>query len=118
MRSVLIEAGGHFRKRTASRIVAISKCSLLLRAERFVVPCEEALVQFERILRRRHDKEVMYEWANIRRCGLRVTFEVNWYDLQFFHARKAAYRVGPHALAFQRFGATHDDFRIVHRVLA
>jgi hypothetical protein len=104
--------------RTGAPLAAVSKCSVLLRSPDFVEPCEKALIQFEKILRERPDREIKYEWANVYRRGLKVTFEVNWYDVQFFEDRKNAYRVGPHAFAFQRFGAVADDFTLRHKVMS
>lgn len=113
----LIVAGGDFRRRTGSELVAVTKCALLLRDARYIEPCERAFVEFEEILRERTDDEIKYEWKNVYRRALRVSFDVNWYDLDFFEDRKGAYRVGPHAPAFQRFGAVPDDFDLRHHVL-
>lgn len=113
----LVVRGGDFRARTGARVVALSHCSLRLQSELCVEPCERAFVQFEGILRERADPEIKYEWENVYRDGLNITFTVNWYDSHFFQDRKNAYRVGPHAFVFQRFGAVAGDFEIRHQVL-
>ena len=113
----LIVRGGDFRHRTSAELVAVSKCSFDLRSLKFVEPCERAFVEFEEILRSRPDSEIKYEWENVYRHGLRVTFDVNWYDLEFFEDRRMAYRVGPHPLALQRFGAVPDDLAVRHRII-
>jgi len=114
---VMIVRGGEFRRRTGAELVAVTKCTLQLRAARYIEPCERAFVQFEEILRERADDEIKYEWENVYREGLKVAFNVNWYELDFFEDRKGAYRVGPHPLAFQRFGSVPEDFRLRHRIL-
>jgi hypothetical protein len=113
----LIVRGGDFRRRTGASIVVVTRCILQLRSTTFVDPCEKAFIQFEKILRDRKDHEIKYEWENIYRQGIRVTFNVNWYDQIFFEDRKNAYLVGPHAFAFQRFGAVADDFKVRHQVV-
>lgn len=113
----LVVLGGDFRLRTGATLVAVSKCALLLKSTNFIEPCERAFIEFEEILRERPDEEIKYEWENVYRRDLRVTFDVNWYDREFFEDRKNAYRVGPHAFAFQRFGAVADDFVLRHRTL-
>lgn len=112
----LVVAGGDFRLRTGAKLVAVSKCSLKLRSIEFIEACETAFIEFEEILREREDSEIKYEWENIYRRSLLVTFDVNWYDIEFFRDRKNAYRVGPHAFVFQRFGAVADDFLLRHHV--
>jgi hypothetical protein len=98
--------------------VAVTKCNLKLRSIKFIAACETAFVEFEQILRERPDSEIKYEWGNVYRRDLLVTFDVNWYDIEFFQDRKNAYRVGPHAFVFQRFGAVADDFVLRHHVSA
>lgn len=112
----LIVAGGDFRARTGAKLVAVTKCSLKLRSVEFIEACETAFIEFEQILREREDNEIKYEWENIYRKGLLLTFDVNWYDIEFFQDRKNAYRVGPHAFVFQRFGAVADDFVLRHHL--
>jgi hypothetical protein len=112
----LIVSGYDFGTRNSRKPVVVSKCSFVLKSTDYIPACEEALIQFERILRERPDNEIKYEWANVCRCHLTITFDVYWYDKEFFEKRKNAYRVGPHAFAFQRFGATADDFLIVHEL--
>lgn len=111
----LIVRGGDFRARTSARVVAVSRCDFTLRARKYIEPCERAFVEFEEILRSRDDRDIKYEWENVVREGLHVTFDVNWFDLEFFQDRKLAYRVGPHPLALQRFGAVPDDLVVRHR---
>lgn len=109
--------GGEFGRRTCTEAVAISKCKLHLRQRSQIAECERALLQFAEILSRRGDHETQYEWSNVRRKGLTVEFEILWYDLSFFEARKNAYQVGPHRLAFLRFGASVDDLVVQHKTL-
>lgn len=109
--------GGEFGRRTSTEAVAISKCTLRLRDVSQITECERALIQFAGILSRRAEHETLYEWSNVRRKGLMVEFDILWYDLLFFEARKDAYRVGPHRLAFLRFGATVDDLVVQHKIL-
>jgi hypothetical protein len=111
----LIVLGADFAIRTGAKPVVVSHCTLKLRSSECIAACEEALIQFEGMLRRRPDGEIEYEWANVYRRGLTVTFEVRWYSLDFFRERKDAYRFGPHPFVFRRFGATPDDFHLVHR---
>jgi hypothetical protein len=111
----LIVLGADFALRTGARPVVVSHCTLKLRSREHIPACEEALIQFEGMLRRRPDGEIEYEWANVYRRGLTVTFEVRWYSLDFFRERKDAYRFGPHPFVFHRFGAIPDDLHIVHR---
>ena len=111
---VLILKGGDFADRTSARPCVISRCELRLKSEEMITECEKSFIQFEEILRRRLDSEIKYEWANVYRAGLVVTFDVNWYDRRFFEERKDAYKVGPHPFAFQRFGAVAEDFEIHH----
>ncbi len=113
----LIVQGGAFRRRTGARIVAVTKATFVLKNKKYIEPCERAFIEFEEVLRERPDSEVKYEWEHIYRSELRLTFDLNWYDLEFFHDRKNAYRVGPHAFAFQRFGADADDFILKHKIL-
>lgn len=115
MRSLVV-AGADYATRKSIAPVAVSHCKFELKHPRQISPCEKAFVQFERILRQRPDAEVKYEWANVFRQGLTVTFDVNWYDMRFFEDRKNAYLVGPHAFAFQRFGAVAEDFEIIHEI--
>ena len=117
MNNILIIKGGDFRARTGASLVAISKCSLNLRSENFIEKCEQAFVEFEEILSQRNDDDIKYEWEDVYRKGLLITFNVNWYNLEFFYDRKNAYKYGPHAFAFQRFGATAKDFKLRHKVL-
>lgn len=111
----LIVRGGDFRRRTGVSVIVVTRCSLQLRSSAYVDSCEQAFIQFEKILRDRKDHEIKYEWENVYRQGLRVTFNVNWYDKVFFEDRKNAYLVGPHAFVFQRFGAVANDFKIRHQ---
>ena len=113
----LIVLGNDYGRRHFAKPVVVSRCAFDLKSSEHIDACEKAFIQFERILRERTDDEVKYEWANVYRCGLTVTFDVHWYDYKFFENRKNAYRVGPHAFAFQRFGAVADDFKIVHEVM-
>lgn len=115
--TVLIVSGNDYGKRNSISPIVISKCKFELKSPEFIGACEKAFIQFERILRDRPDEEIKYEWANVYRNNLMVTFDVFWYDKRFFENRKEAYRVGPHAFAFQRFGAVVDDFQIVHYIV-
>lgn len=110
----LVCKGYDFGLRNGIEPLAISKCEITLRSSELADECEKALLQFERILRKRPEEGIKYEWANICRSGVSFSFDIYWYDLRFFEQRKVAYRVGPHALAFQRFGATPDDFNVTH----
>lgn len=111
----LLFLGGEFGRRTCKNVVAISTCRLRLRSASQIAECEGALLQFADILSRRANHEVLYEWSNVRRKGLIVDFDILWYDLEFFEARKDAYKVGPHRLAFLRFGANVDDLTVHHK---
>jgi hypothetical protein len=111
----LIVTGGDFAERTGATPVMVSHCILTLRLPKYIAECERAFLQFERLLRNRRDEDIKYEWINVFRHGLKVYFEINWYDYGFFQDRKEAYRVGPHPFVFQRFGAVDEDFQIDHR---
>lgn len=113
--SELIERGGSFGERTRTNPVAISRCSVEVADDEAAERCVTALIQFERYLRKRPDDAKFYEWANIRRKGHRFDFDIYWYDRRFFEERKEAYKVGAHALAFQRFGTTPSDFSVRHQ---
>jgi len=113
--SKLIERGGSFGARTRTNPVAISRCSVEVADHEAAERCVTALIQFERYLRKRPDDATFYEWANIRRRGNRFDFDIYWYDRRFFEERKEAYKVGAHALAFQRFGTTPSDFSVQHQ---
>ena len=111
-----IASGGDFSKRTNATPVVISRCTLRLRSDAHISECEKALIQFERILRQRSDDEIAYEWANVCRDGLVISFDIYWYNERFFLERKEAYRTGAHPFVFQRFGAVADDFCITHEL--
>jgi hypothetical protein len=114
---ILIVAGGDYAARTGRQPTVISRCKFTLRGAEYIDACHVAFVQFERILRKRDDAEIRYEWSNVCRTGLVVEFDINWYDLWFFEQRRNAYRVGPHPFAFGRFGATPDDFELKHEYI-
>ena len=111
---ILILRGGDFSSRTGAKPVVVSHCSLRLKSPRLVANCEAALMQFERLLRERPDNEIKYEWANMCKHNKTVTFDVLWYEIEFFEDRKAAYLFGAHPFVFQRFGADPEELEIVH----
>lgn len=106
-----------FYRRTQTKPVAISKCKFLIPKASFLPELKSALVQFEEVLRRRDDREIKYEWADIRLNNLTVTFYINWYDAVFFEERKKAYLVGAHPFVFQRFGVQPRQIKISHVLL-
>ena len=111
---VMMDIGGHFARRTGAVPVIVSHCFLRLGTDADVERCRKALIEFDRVLRRRPDSDVRYEWANVKLSNRRLSMDIYWYNSDFFERRKAAYRVGAHPLAFQRFGAGVDEFEIEH----
>lgn len=110
----LLEAGRYSGRRSGRSPVALSRCTFQVDSIEKVRPCIDALIQFERHLRKRSDEDTLYEWASIIRRGLAFELYIHWYSLEFFLDRRDAYMTGPHPFAFERFGCRPSDFEVSH----
>lgn len=75
---VILLGAPEFGARTNKTPVLISYCSFKLREDTFVSKCDEALLQFIEILRKRDAAYIKYEWTNVKRIGLNATLDIYW----------------------------------------
>lgn len=55
-----------------------------------------------------------WDWSIASYKGNTVRFGVEWYDKDFFEERKEAYLNPKHTVMYSHFGATVNDFTVVH----
>lgn len=60
------------------------------------------------------DDLLMYTWELVRRKELSIRFVVAWYDLDFYEARKDAFKSDQHSKIFEKFNVTASDLTVTH----
>ncbi len=86
--------------------------------ERDLRECVRLLRWSDERLRARPEQLLLWECQSTFRESMTIHFGVNRYDQDFFERRQEAFREPTHAAYYARFGATPDDFRMSHMVLA
>jgi len=99
------------------KLVARTSCEITFDDEEHLQKCVEALKESDEELSKRPDSLKLWDWGRTYREGMTIYFGVNWYDAEFFAARKEAFKTPKHAAFFLKFGATPEQFKVVHEVL-
>jgi hypothetical protein len=98
-------------------LVAQTSVEITFDDEALLEKCVEALRESDEELAKRPDALKMWDWAKTFRVGMTIQFGVNWYDIEFFNQRKDAFKTPKHVAIYEKFGATPDQFKVVHKVL-
>ncbi len=80
--------------------------------------CVKLLRWSDERLRARPDLRILWSWEITFREGMRISFGVNWYNADFFHERKDAFREPSHLRFYEMFGATPEALHLRHEILS
>ncbi|WP_155253307.1 hypothetical protein [Bradyrhizobium japonicum] len=93
---------------------ARSEVQITFNNERDLRQCVRLLRWSDERLRARPDQRILWDWQMTWREGMTIYFGVNWYNREFFEARKDAFLNPEHQSYYAMFGATADQFKIRH----
>lgn len=103
------------RKRNGKHVVALSEVEIRLASENDKEICLRHLEESDRRFSMIDSNP--WDWQSVRTQGLKVRFAVEWYDLDFFGARRDAFRDADHAAMYSDFGATLEDLTVRHFIV-
>jgi hypothetical protein len=95
---------------------ARTKVKITFNNERDLRQCVRLLRWSDQRLLGRPDQRILWDWERIFKEGITISFGVNWYNKEFFDARKDAIRDQEHQDYFSIFGASANDFEVTHEI--
>ena len=100
------------RKRNGKSVVALSEVEIRLDSEDNRDTCLRHLDESDR----RFSQIVSnpWDWQSVRTHGLTVRFAVEWYERDFFDARREAFQDHNHVAMYSDFGAALADITVEH----
>lgn len=113
----LLLEGEEDGRRGDKKMVAFSRCSISFDDESSLQACVKALEASDIALRNRPEELMLWDWQITTRSGMTITFGVSWYDHDFYHSRREAFKDARHLEQYADFGATIDDFTVQHFIV-
>lgn len=106
-----------WKRDPSHKLIARTYCEVVFDNEDDLQKCVAALRESDERLKQRPDEWLLWDWQATYREGMKIILGVNWYDLDFFRARKDAYKNPAHIQYLSRFGATPERLQIRHEVM-
>lgn len=98
-------------------VYARTEVKITFTNERDLRQCVRLLRWSDERLRARPDQRILWDWQRTFRDGMTISFGVNWYNQDFFEARKDAFANPEHRGYYAMFGAQARDFVMNHVIL-
>lgn len=113
---VQILEGSESPDRAHSTPYARTSVKITFSNERDLRQCVRLLRWSDDRLRARVEQMILWDWSVSFREGMTIYFGVNWYDKEFFDARRNAFNDPAHRSYYAMFGASSDDFVMEHEI--
>jgi hypothetical protein len=101
-------------RRGDKKVVAVSHVEIRLKSASDLSKCLEHLEESDRRLQMMKSQD--WDWQRVETKGNTVRFGVAWYNRSFFENRKDAWQSKQHSNLYTQFGASEQDFTVVHEV--
>ena len=110
--TVVIPGCEERRKKLGKTVIALSKVEIRLNSEAERDTCVRHLEESDR--RFAQVASNPWEWAGVRILENTVRFNVEWYEHEFFYARRTAFKDPDHIDMYAQFGATLEQITVAH----
>jgi hypothetical protein len=98
-------------------VYARTQIQITFSNERDLRQCVRLLRWSDDRLRARPDQRILWDWTSSFREGMTIFFGVNWYNREFFEARKNTFNNPEHRGYYAKFGAKPEDFIMNHVIV-